>query len=135
MDIEIALRMAYRAGLENSNNKIAHDEDVVVSGIINGVTLRRFTVDDWTFDVKMVRALKVEQYGMPYLAAANITLNGIDAYVDTMVGRDITQIKKKDVRSIAVASHKLGAEVLEYDRINAGGVRRERIPLNFSQKK
>ena len=41
----------------------------------SGIT--RFTqVGDWIFEVKMVRALRVEKYGQPYDAVSTLTANG-----------------------------------------------------------
>lgn len=130
MDFETALRMAYRAGLNNNNSNCETDEDVVVTGIMDGVTFRRFSIDEWIFDMKMVRALKVQQYGEPYVAAANLTLNGESAYIDTLVGREQSPITRTDIRSISKAAKKLGARNLEYDRINKAGVRSENLALN-----
>ena len=46
--------------------------------------ISRFTqIGDWIFEVKMVRALRVENYGEPYDAVATLTANGESMYIDT----------------------------------------------------
>ena len=129
MDIETALKMAYRAGLNNNNNSSRTNEDVVVTELMEKVTLRRFTIDNWTFDVKLVRALKVNVYGEPYTMAANITLNGDRAYIDTLVGRSDVPMTRNDIRALAKASRKLDTGHLDYDRINSSGKRSEQLAL------
>ncbi|REL25619.1 hypothetical protein DXX93_03010 [Thalassotalea euphylliae] len=39
-------------------------------------------MDDWIFEVKLVRALKVDSYGQPYRAIAQLNINGDFAFVD-----------------------------------------------------
>ncbi|MFB1015853.1 MAG: hypothetical protein QMC51_09395 [Alteromonadaceae bacterium] len=46
---------------------------------------RNIQIDNWIFEVKMVRALRVDNYGDPYTAIANISLNGNSAYIDGMM--------------------------------------------------
>ena len=129
MELETALKMAYRAGLNNNNNSCRTNEDVVVTDLMDKVTLRRFTLGDWIFDVKLVRALKVNVYGEPYTMAANITLNGESSYIDTLVGRSDTPMTRNDIRSLSKAAKKLEAGKLQYDRMNSSGKRSEELAL------
>ncbi|REL30680.1 hypothetical protein [Thalassotalea euphylliae] len=39
-------------------------------------------MDDWIFEIKLVRALKVDSYGQPYRAIAQLNVNGDFAFLD-----------------------------------------------------
>lgn len=127
MDIESALRAAYRKGLDGAGE--ASDEDSVVTKILGSVEFRRFTIDDWIFDIKQVRALRVPEYGLPYSAGALITLNGTNAYIDSLISRQSNPINKKDFKSILEATKRLGASSLDYDRMTVNGKRSESVTV------
>jgi len=42
-------------------------------------------LNNWIFEVKAVRALRVDNYGEPYSAIANINVNGDVAYLDGLM--------------------------------------------------
>jgi len=50
--------------------------------------MSRYTqIGDWIFEVKMVRALRVSEYGQPYSAVATLTSNGDNVYIDSQMTR------------------------------------------------
>lgn len=57
---------------------------------------RRIEIDGWIFEVKMVRALKVANYGEPYCAIANLSLQGEIAYVDGCMDKEQGNLKSED---------------------------------------
>ena len=83
---------------------------------------RHVQIDNWIFEVKMVRALRVKNYGEPYSAIANISLNGNSAYIDGMMQKDQQQLSEADVQTFKdfcqqMAIKQLNVESKSYDLI------------------
>jgi len=127
MDIESALRLAYRAGKEDA--LLPDGENEAVVSILKNINLRRFSIGDWIFDIKQVRALKAPVHGVPYSATAMMTLNGASAYIDTFLTKDYGSLSRKDFTSMTTASKLLGTERLTYDRIKPNLKRSESLDL------
>lgn len=73
-------------------------------------------IDDWIFEVKTVRALKVSEFGKPYTATANITLNGDNGYIDSLMMRDEAEFSKEDYQAFVKISQQLGLKKVNFDR-------------------
>ncbi|MBL0710610.1 MAG: hypothetical protein JJV99_06305 [Colwellia sp.] len=56
-------------------------------------------IGEWIFEIKMVRALKVEEYGKPYSAIANCNINGDTMFVDGLLTKEQQALKKDDFAS------------------------------------
>ena len=97
--------------------------------ILKNINLRRFSIGDWIFDIKQVRALKAPVYGVPYSATGMMTLNGASAYIDTFLTKDYGSLSRKDFTSMTTASKLLGTERLTYDRIKPNLKRSESLDL------
>tara|TARA_R110002050_G_scaffold286584_3_gene437234 strand:+ start:1086 stop:1403 length:318 start_codon:yes stop_codon:yes gene_type:complete len=67
---------------------------------MNNIVNQRIQIDNWVFEVKMVRALRVQNYGEPYSAIANIKLNGNNAYIDGMMQKNLQQFSNEDLQII-----------------------------------
>lgn len=65
---------------------------------MNKTVSRHIQIDHWIFEVKMVRALRVKNYGEPYSAIANISFNGSSAYIDGMMQKDQQQLSNDDLQ-------------------------------------
>ncbi|WP_026376123.1 hypothetical protein [Aestuariibacter salexigens] len=88
-------------------------------------TISRFTqVGDWIFEVKMVRALRVNTYGEPYSAVANMTANGDQIYIDTQMTREGEEFTRKDFLAFYEFCQMLEMKSVSYDKIKNG----QRIP-------
>ncbi len=79
---------------------------------------RHIQIDNWIFEVKMVRALKVKHYGQPYSAIANISLNGDSAYIDGMMQKDQQHISDEDVQVLKEFCLKMDIEQLNVESKN-----------------
>jgi hypothetical protein len=77
-------------------------------------------VDGWIFEVKTVRALKVEQYGQPYSAIANCNINGDTMYVDGLLTKEETEFNKEDAIAFQKFCKKMGIENCSYHRYQNG---------------
>lgn len=74
-------------------------------------------MDDWIFEIKMVRALKVDSYGQPYKAIAHFNINGDFAFLDGALHASQERFSDKDIetfkaicRALDVSSLKMGEE-------------------------
>jgi len=57
-------------------------------------------INDWIFEVKVVRALRVSQYGEPYSAIANIAFNGDNAFIDGIMLKDHNTLNGNDYQTL-----------------------------------
>ena len=79
---------------------------------------RHIQIDNWIFEVKMVRALRVQNYGEPYSAIANINLNGSSAYIDGMMQKDLQQISNEDMQVIKNYCQQMSIKEIKFDSSN-----------------
>ncbi|TWX69631.1 hypothetical protein ESZ36_06660 [Colwellia demingiae] len=77
---------------------------------------RCIKIDDWIFEIKMVRAIRVEEYGQPYTAIANINLNGDNAYVDGLMTNSDVDLAREDFNTIKEYFQRLGVKQVQFDR-------------------
>ncbi|MFS1701446.1 hypothetical protein [Alteromonas sp. AMM-1] len=85
----------------------------------SGIT--RFTrVGDWIFEVKMVRALRVEEYGQPYDAVATLTSNGDNLYIDTQLTRQHNELSRYDCMAFYEFARQLEMKQIHYDKLRNG---------------
>ncbi|NMP30202.1 hypothetical protein HII17_01395 [Thalassotalea sp. M1531] len=66
---------------------------------MNDAISRCVRIDDWIFEVKMVRALKVDSYGKPYKAIAQMNINGDFAFLDGTLHADDSQFSEQDINT------------------------------------
>ena len=83
-------------------------------------TPRYVQIDDWIFELKMVRALKVDEYGEPYSAIANCNINGDNMYIDGLLAKDEDGFTKEDFMTFLKFSKKLGLKGFSYHRYHNG---------------
>lgn len=81
---------------------------------------RYIQVGDWYFEIKAVRALKVDEYGKPYQAIANCNINGNKMYVDGLLTKNGEEFTKQDFLSIYHFCQKIGIDVCTYHRFQNG---------------
>ena len=99
-------------------------------------TITKLTqMDDWVFEVKMVRALKVKKHGDPYSAVANLTATGESVYIDTQLTKDGEELSKKDYMTIYKFCQALGMKEINYDRIKNGNRRVQSIVIEENQQR
>ncbi len=77
-------------------------------------------IGEWIFEVKMVRALKVEEYGQPYSAIANCNINGDAMYVDGLLAKDQQTFTKDDFESFTQFGQLLDMKQISYHRYKNG---------------
>lgn len=84
-------------------------------------SLSRFVhMDDWIFEVKMVRALRVKKYGDAYTGVANLTANGDQVYIDTQMTRAGEEFTRKDFMTFYRFCQQLDMKYVNYDKIKNG---------------
>ncbi len=80
-------------------------------------TLSRYVqIDKWIFEVKAVRAIRVDDFGKPYSAIANITLNGNSAYIDGLLTREEDDFTREDYQTFVKATEQLEVQSFNFDR-------------------
>lgn len=84
-------------------------------------------VNDWIFEVKAVRALKVKHYGEPYSAIANISINGDQAYIDGLMTREEEAFTRADFASFKQFCRQLSVKQANFDRYHNQQYRTESV--------
>jgi hypothetical protein len=84
-------------------------------------TTSRFTkIGDWIFEVKMVRALRVSEFGEPYDAVATLTANGESMYIDTQLTRADNELSREDCMAFYQYCKQLNMTQIQYDKMRNG---------------
>ncbi len=81
---------------------------------------RYIQVGDWFFELKSIRALKVDEYGKPYTAIANCNINGDTMYVDGLLTKGEEEFTKLDFLSFCQLGQKIGIDSINYHRFQEG---------------
>ncbi|GAB3026780.1 hypothetical protein [Bowmanella dokdonensis] len=92
-------------------------------------TNRFIKVGRWIFEVKMVRAIRVEEYGEPYDAVAHMTFNGDEVYVDSQLSSCQENLNREDLDAFLDFSKMMKANSFRYDRFQNGQRRARSISL------
>ncbi|MFT7009332.1 MAG: hypothetical protein ACJAXJ_003880 [Colwellia sp.] len=77
-------------------------------------------IGEWIFEVKMVRALKVSEYGKPYSAIANCNINGDVMYIDGLMTKNEQVFTKDDFNSFNDFCYIMGLKQCSYHRYQNG---------------
>lgn len=85
---------------------------------MNEMINQHIQIDNWIFEVKMVRALRVKNYGEPYSAIANIKLNGNNAYIDGMMQKDLQQFSNEDLKVIKKYCQRMSISKIDIESNN-----------------
>jgi hypothetical protein len=80
------------------------------------ITSRFIEIDNWIFEVKSIRAIKVNSYGKPYSAIANFSFNGNKAYIDGLLTREEETFTKDDYQVFNRLCQKLEVKQVQFDR-------------------
>lgn len=77
-------------------------------------------MDDWVFEVKMVRALKLKKHRESYSAIASLTANGDQMYIDSHLSDKDEELSKEDFMTIYKFCQSMGMKNISYDRVKNG---------------
>jgi hypothetical protein len=82
---------------------------------------RYVKLDDWIFEIKTVRAIKVSNYGDPYSAITNLSVMGENMYIDGQMTREGgDQFTRKDFSTFYKFCQLLEMKNAHFDRIKNG---------------
>ncbi len=79
---------------------------------------RYVELNNWIFEIKSIRAIRVEKYGEPYSATANLCVNNDSAYVDGVMTKDQTDLEQEDYTTFMQLCQKLGISKVKFDSYN-----------------
>jgi len=97
-------------------------------------TTRFIQLDNWIFEVKSVRAIRVDSYGKPYDAIANLSFNGNNAYIDGLMTRENNHFSKKDYQVFYNLCQKLGIKQIQFDRFKSNQFKLDTIDVDPIKK-
>ena len=76
---------------------------------------RYIELNNWIFEIKSIRAIKVDTYGEPYSATANLCINNDRAYVDGVMTTDQMDLDNEDRVTFRALCKKLGISEVKFD--------------------
>jgi hypothetical protein len=85
---------------------------------MSNTILRYVELDDWIFELKSVRAIRVDTYGEPYNAIANLCINGDSAYIDGLMTKDDNKLNQDDYSTFMKLCKRLGISQVKFDGAN-----------------
>jgi hypothetical protein len=77
---------------------------------------RSIKIDHWIFEIKAVKAIRVDKYGQPYSGIANININGNKAYIDGLMTNSNVEFDRADVAAFKAYLQQLDISKAEFDR-------------------
>lgn len=86
------------------------------SDTISKTVSRCIKIDNWIFEIKTVRAIRVDEYGKPYSAIATINVNGDKAYVDGLMSNSTVDLERDDFAAFTTYLQQLNIKTVEFDR-------------------
>ncbi len=98
-------------------------------------TMSRYVkIGEWCFEIKAVRALKVDEYGEPYSSIANCNINGNTMYVDGLLNKEGESFTKDDFMTFHKFTEVLGLDSFSYHRYHNGKSSNKEVMVNKSKK-
>ena len=91
-------------------------------------------IGDWIFEIKMVRALKVKEYGKPYSAIANCNINGDAMYIDGLLTQEGQHFTREDFNSFNDFCYQIGLKQCSYHRYQNGQSKTKDVMITPPQK-
>lgn len=76
---------------------------------------RYIELNNWIFEIKSIRAIRVDTYGEPYSATANLCINNDSAYIDGVMTRDQVDLEQEDYLTFMALCQKLGISKVKFD--------------------
>lgn len=92
-------------------------------------------LNNWIFEVKTVRALRVDNYGDPYTAIANINLNGDTAYLDGLMTKEEDAFTRRDFLTFKKFCAQLDVTTAHFDRFKNNELKSESVIITPDQPK
>ena len=96
---------------------------------------RYVQIDDWIFEVKMVRAIRTKCYGEPYSATASVSLNGQQAFIDGLMTSDQAEFTRNDYQSFRKFFMQMNVEQVKFDRYKQNKLKCDSIPVYGENEK
>jgi len=91
-------------------------------------------VNNWIFEVKAIRALRVDCYGEPYSAIANISINGNSAYLDGLMTKESDAFTRHDFQTFKEFCTQLDVNHARFDRFKNDQLISEQVDISPQRK-
>lgn len=96
---------------------------------MSGENTRYIQEGDWVFEVKTVRAMRVDEFGKPYSAIANCNLNGNSMYIDGLLTNEL-DFSKDDFMTFHRFCKRMGLDNFTYHRYHNGESSSKTVRVN-----
>lgn len=93
-------------------------------------TMPRYVhLNNWIFEVKAVRALRVDNYGDPYSAIASLTVNGDSAYFDGLLTRENEVFTRDDFSTFKQFCAQIAVKQANFDRFKQSSMASAQVDI------
>ncbi len=92
-------------------------------------------LNNWIFELKAVRAIRVDNYGEPYSAIANIAINGDNAYLDGLMTKEEDAYTRKDFQTFVEFFRQIEIKQAHFDRFKNKQLKSEQVIIQPKQPK
>jgi hypothetical protein len=92
-------------------------------------TSRLIQLDNWIFEIKSIRAIRVDSYGKPYDAIANFHMNGDNAHIEGLMTRENDDFCRADYLAFYKLCQKLGIKQVQFDRFKGGQFKMDTVDI------
>lgn len=83
---------------------------------MENLSSRFIQIDNWIFEVKSVRAIRVDHYGEPYTSISQFSFNGDTAYIDGFMTKKNCDFSRKDYQVFYRMCQQLGIKEVQFNR-------------------
>lgn len=90
-------------------------------------------LNNWIFEIKAIRALRVDNYGDPYSAIANINVNGDTAYLDGLMTRENEAFTRHDFQTFKQFCQQLNIKEAHFERFKNNHLNSEKVVIEPEQ--
>jgi len=95
----------------------------------NNIT-RYIELNNWIFEIKSIRAIKVDTFGKPYSAAANLCINNDHVFIDGVMTRDQMDLDQEDYLTFTALCQKLGISQVKFQNYKEQNVFEQQLENN-----
>lgn len=90
-------------------------------------------LNNWIFELKAVRAIRVDNYGDPYSAITNISINGDSAYLDGLMTKQEDAFTRHDFQTFVEFFRQIDIKQVNFDRFKNQQLTSEQVIIEPKQ--
>lgn len=90
---------------------------------------RYIELNNWVFEIKSIKAIRVDTYGKPYSATANLCINNDNVFIDGVMTRDQSDLDQEDYSTFLALCQKLGISKVNFNNFSEQNVIEDKFKI------